>query len=134
MKKPLNSRADVEQLVNLFYDRVKADELIGPIFQDIARVNWNKHLPIMYDFWSSILLDEDVYHRNAMIPHLDLNKRFPLQETHFQRWLQLFDETVNTYFEGEKAALAKFRAHSIAGVMQTKLGLLKQIQSTNKRP
>jgi|SRR5579875_3103705 len=133
MKKPIATRADVEELVNRFYDRVKADELIGPIFNDVARVNWNKHLPVMYDFWCSILLDEDVYHRNAMIPHLQLNKRFPLQEEHFQRWLQLFDDTVDTCFEGEKAALAKFRARSIAGVMQTKLGLLKQIQNANKR-
>ncbi|MBX5438614.1 MAG: group III truncated hemoglobin [Thermoflavifilum sp.] len=133
MKKPIATRADVEALVNLFYDRVKADEVLGPIFQDVARVNWNKHLPIMYDFWCSILLDEDVYHRNAMIPHLELNKRYPLQEAHFQRWLQLFDETINNHFEGEKAALAKLRAHSIAGVMRTKLGLLKQIQTTNKR-
>jgi len=133
VKKAIASRADVEELVNRFYDRVKADDLLGPIFHDVARVNWDKHLPIMYDFWCSILLDEDVYHRNAMIPHLQLNKRFPLEARHFQRWLQLFDETVDGYYEGEKAELAKFRATSIAGVMRTKLGLLQQIQTSHQK-
>jgi hemoglobin len=44
------SRADIEHLVNHFYNRVRADEILGPIFDDVAHTDWDAHLPKMYDF------------------------------------------------------------------------------------
>ena len=49
------SRADIERLVNGFYERVRGDELLGPIFDDVAQTDWALHLPKMYDFWEGVL-------------------------------------------------------------------------------
>ncbi|HVI43303.1 MAG TPA: group III truncated hemoglobin [Chitinophaga sp.] len=120
-QKEIASREDIELLVNSFYDKVKADDLIGFIFNDIAKVDWPHHLPIMYDFWESLLLDTGKYGRNAMEPHFELNKKIQLQPAHFGRWLQLFEATISEHFTGEKAELAVTRARSIKGIMSLKM-------------
>lgn len=111
-------RADIKTLVDNFYDKVKADAVIGPLF---SHVNWPHHLPIMYDFWSSMLLGDQTYRGNPLQKHLPL----PLQREHFEIWLRLFTETVNENFEGDKAEEVKMRAQSIAGIFQVKMGLMK---------
>lgn len=117
----IQSRKDIEILVKSFYDKVIKDESIGFIFTDIAKVNWVQHLPVMYDFWETLLLDAASYRKNAMEVHYVLNRKFPLEEKHFSRWLQLFSETVNELFSGEKATQAKKKAKSIADLMQYKM-------------
>ena len=117
----IQSRKDIEHLINSFYEKVKKDDTIGFIFNDIARVNWEQHLPLIYDFWETLLLDAASYHKNAMEVHYTLNRKIPLEEKHFQRWLQLFFETVNELFIGNIAAMAKTKAKSIAGLMQYKM-------------
>lgn len=66
MKKDLYNREDVELLVDTFYDKVKANATIGYIFNDIAKVDWENHLPLMYSFWASILLGEHSFSGNPM--------------------------------------------------------------------
>jgi hemoglobin len=117
----IQSRKDIEILVKSFYDKVIKDESIGFIFTDIAKVNWVQHLPVMYDFWETLLLDAASYRKNAMEVHYVLNRKFPLEEKHFSRWLQLFSETVNELFSGEKATQAKKKAKSIADLMLYKM-------------
>lgn len=117
----IQSRKDIEILVKSFYDKVIKDESIGFIFTDIAKVNWEQHLPVMYDFWETLLLDAASYRKNAMEVHYVLNRKFPLEEKHFSRWLQLFSETVNELFSGEKATQAKKKAKSIADLMLYKM-------------
>ena len=124
MKKEITSREDIVLLVNAFYYQVKKDELLAPVFTDVAHINWTNHLPIMYDFWAMVLLGDTTYKGNPMTPHLALNKKLPLTQEHFDRWLNLFYETVDYHFEGAKATEAKTRAGSIAGLM------LHKIQST----
>ena len=97
----IQSRKDIELLINSFYIKVRKDDTIGFIFNDIAKVNWEQHLPIMYDFWETLLLDATSYRKNAMEVHYILNRRVRLEETHFQRWLQLFSETVDELFAGK---------------------------------
>jgi hemoglobin len=126
----IQSREDIELLIKSFYSKVKKDDTIGFIFNDIAKVNWEKHLPIMYDFWETLLLDAASYSKNAMEVHYTLNRKVPLEETHFQRWLQLFSETVDELFVGNTASLAKTKAKSIAALMQFKMA--QEINSTNK--
>lgn len=109
-------REDVKILVDRFYDKVKTDPLLGPVFN---HVDWPHHLPIMYDFWSSILLGDQSYRGNPLQKHLHLG----IGEGHFGRWLILFKETVDENFEGEKAEEVKMRAQSIAGVFQIRMGL-----------
>lgn len=122
MKKPdIKSREEVIMLVNKFYDKVRYDDVIGYIFVDIFKVNWEKHLPVMYDFWESVLFYTANYSGNPMIVHRQLNNVVNFTPEHFARWLQLFHATIDENFEGEKAELARQRATSIATVMQMKI-------------
>lgn len=114
----IQSRDDIKVLVDRFYDKVKADPTIGPVF---SHVDWPHHLPIMYNFWSSMLLGDRSYMGNPFQKHMPL----PLKREHFQRWLELFMETVDENFTGEKADEVKMRANNIAGVFQHRLGLIK---------
>jgi hemoglobin len=121
MKADISSRADIERMVVQFYEKVKADETIGFIFTDVVHMNWEKHIPIIVDFWETILLDNPVYTKNAMEVHYGLNNKIPLQKEHFNSWLHLFTTTVDELFEGKVAHLAKTRAKSIAGIMSFKM-------------
>ena len=80
--------AMIARLVDGFYERVRADPLIGPVFN--ARIqDWGPHLEQMRLFWSSVALMSGVYHGRPMPKHLPL----PVDARHFDRWLELFRET-----------------------------------------
>lgn len=121
MKVDISSRDDIEKMVLQFYEKVKADKTIGFIFTEVVHMNWEKHIPVIVDFWETILLDNPVYTKNAMEVHYDLNKKMPLQKDHFTSWVHLFTTTVDDLFEGRIATLAKTRAKSIAAVMLFKM-------------
>lgn len=109
-KPTLDTRDQIERMVNLFYDQVKKDPLIGPIFNDVAQVDWNEHLPKLYNFWEDLLLGSNNYHGRPFPPHVPLN----LKIEHFERWIQLFYKTIDENFMGMKAGEAKARALRIA--------------------
>lgn len=121
IKKDIETRMDIEQFTVTFYEKVKADPTIGIIFTEIVSINWEKHIPLIADFWETILLDNPVYKQNAMESHFSLNRIFPLQKKHFDTWLYLFNTTLDELFAGEKTNLAKQRALSIAMLMQHKM-------------
>jgi hemoglobin len=114
----INTRADIEVLVNSFYTKVNRDPLLMPVF---AHVDWPEHLPVMYAFWSSILFGDQSYHGSPFQKHMSL----PIGTPHFSRWLEFFLEAVDEHFSGEKAIEVKERAQHIANVFQFKMGLLK---------
>lgn len=120
-RKDIETREDIEILVDSFYKKVLKDETIGYIFKDVANINLEKHMPTMYDFWETTLFHRSVYKGNPMSIHLKLNKKEQLRKGHFDQWLALFNETVDELFQGEKAELAKTRGLSIATVMQIKI-------------
>jgi len=95
--------------------------VIGYIFNDLAKVNWEKHLPVMFDFWENTLFFTGTYSGNPMKSHQRLHQLYTLNEKHFAQWVQLFIATVNELFEGAKAELAKQRAISISTVMRIKI-------------
>jgi len=117
-KKVIGSRDEVKLLVNSFYEKVKHDELLAPVF---AHVDWPHHLPIMYNFWSSVLFGDMSYNGNPFSKH----KELPLKREHFSRWIKLFLETVDSEFSGAVAEEAKNRAQTIAIMFQHKMGLLE---------
>lgn len=117
MKSDITTREDIVALVDAFYSKVQADDLLGPVF---SHVDWPHHLPIMYSFWSSMLLGEQSYRGNPFQKHLPL----PIESKHFDQWLRLFLETVDEKFSGEKAEEIKMRAQSIAGIFQVRMGLV----------
>ncbi len=121
MKKDIENRTDIELLVNVFYAKVLADKQLGFIFQEMAKVNWSTHLPTMYDFWENIILYTGTYEGNPMNLHQHLHHITPLNETHFDKWNQLFLSAVDELFEGEKASLARQRALSISGIIKEKI-------------
>jgi truncated hemoglobin YjbI len=117
----LHDRSDVTELVTAFYARAFEDPLIGPVFTDIARMDLDRHLPVMCDFWETVLFRAGLYHRNALQVHVALNAKFPLHQEHFGRWLELWGSTVDDHFAGEKAELAKLQAGRIAGSLHRRM-------------
>ena len=121
MKPDICSRADIEKMILQFYEKVEADKTIGYIFTEVVKMDWEKHIPVIVDFWETILLDNPLYKKNAMEVHYDLNKKAPLHKEHFDSWVHLFTTTVDDLFKGKIAHLAKTRAKSIAAVMLFKM-------------
>lgn len=120
-KKDIQNREDILLLMQHFYNKLLKDLSISYLFTDIAKIDLAHHLPILVDFWDSLLFRSDTYQKNAMLPHMSLHQKSPLQKHHFETWLTYFKETVDELFEGEIAFLAKERATSIATVIQIKV-------------
>lgn len=107
----------IKLMVDRFYDRIKTDELLGGIFHAAIGNHWDTHLEKMYRFWQQLLFHEPVYHGRPFDKHRDL----PVQPQHFERWLFLFNQTIDEHFSGPNATLAKERAASIATIFMHKL-------------
>ena len=120
MKTDIENRADIERLVDAFYAKVKTDDVIGYLFNDVAHVNWEEHLPKMYNFWENILFYTGNYSGSPMVVHRELHQKSTMSSTHFHHWIKLFHETVNSLFEGDRADEIKGRATNIALVMMHK--------------
>lgn len=127
--KDIKTREDIEKLMSTFYGTMLKDPLLGAIFTDVAKIDLEEHLPILGDFWESVIFHTAKYKGNPMEVHIQLHEKVPLRQQHFDKWLALFDQTVDQLFEGENAALAKQRAHSIALLMITKIDHFEQMQS-----
>ena len=121
MKKDIEDIADIRILIDHFYVRVVPDPMIGSIFTDTFKVNWEKHLPIMYSFWENTLFYTGNYTGNPMMIHRRIHELVQLTPEKFDRWVTLFCSSVDELFEGEKAELAKQRAESIATIMKIKI-------------
>jgi hemoglobin len=121
MKRDIGNREDVRLLIDSFYAKVRGDGVIGYFFNDVAKVDWEHHLPIMYDFWEGILFQKVGYAGNPMQVHTLLNQKSPLKKEHFDRWMKLFLETIGENFEGENPVLAGQRAQSIANLIEIKI-------------
>jgi hemoglobin len=111
---------DVKLLVDSFYSKARENKLLGPVFNKKIGDHWSEHLEKMVRFWQTLLLGEHTYSGNPLLHHLHL----PISGEHFSEWLRMFHETIDTYFEGEKAQEAHLRAEKISLVMQTKLSQL----------
>lgn len=114
IKNDILDRKDIQHLVNSFYEKVKDDILIGPLFTDVAQTNWAVHLPKMYDFWEVIVFGRGSFKGNPMMVHKQLHNKIKLKQAHFDRWLSLFYTTVDELFEGENAQNIKYSASNIA--------------------
>ena len=111
----IQTEGDIETLVHTFYAKVRADEMLSPIFNAVIKGDWDEHLGKMCDFWGTLLLYTRKYRADPMEKHMSL----PLEGKHFERWLTLFNETIAELFEGTTANEAKRRAANIARLMQS---------------
>ncbi len=121
INRDIETRSDIDTFIRAFYEKVIHDPEIGIIFTKIFPLNWEHHIPLITDFWETILLDHPVYKKNAMQVHYEMNRKFPLTQKHFDAWLRLFNITLDEHFTGEKVLLAKKRAAGIAQLMQVKM-------------
>lgn len=126
MKTDIRDRADIDLLMRVFYGKALADDVIGYIFTDIARLDLNAHLPIIGDFWETMLFRTGDYAargRNPMEVHRQLHLMSALKPQHFSRWLELFTACVDAEFSGPRANFIKTRANAIALRFQENLGI-----------
>lgn len=119
--KDIEERRDIEVLVDAFYKKVVVDDVIGSFFTEVVELDWDKHIPVMYDFWETTLLGNMRYKGNPMIKHIELNRKEPLEARHFDRWLALWESTVRDNFRGIKADEAILRARQIGELMKFKI-------------
>ena len=130
----ITSRTDIAGLLTAFYARAFSDDLLGPVFVDIARMDLAAHLPVMCDFWETVLFRAGLYRRNALHVHRDLDARTPLTAVHFARWLDLWITTTDKRHAGPVAELAKLQAGRIAGSMSRRLSGRQPKQPDMQRP
>jgi len=120
-KPDLEGRAEIEQLINAFYGRVRGDEVLGFIFDEVAQTNWETHLPKMYAFWETVLFGSGGYQGNPLAAHAKLVPMTAMGREQFDRWLALFKSTVDERFAGEKAEHIKRAAEDMANVIYSRI-------------
>jgi hemoglobin len=105
-------------LVDRFYDKVRADPLLGPVFDPLVD-DWDAHKVLMTSFWATVALRTGHYRGNPLAKHQPL----PIGVAHFQRWLALWRETANELLDREPAALMTGYAERIGYGMRVGMGL-----------
>ena len=123
-------RDDVELLVRAFYRDAATDDLLGPIFE-AAAVDWPAHIDKLTDFWAWQLLGAPGYDGNPLRAHEPIHAQVPFRAAHFARWLELFTATVDAYFAGPVAEIAKQRATKMAHALQR---ILSGVHSPGDHP
>ncbi len=124
--KDIQTTEDIGLLIDRFYKKVVIDPIIGDFFTKVVTLSWEEHIPVMISFWETTLLGKISYRGNPMVKHIGLNKLAPQGKIHFDRWLELWTETVHENFAGPIANDAIIRATSIAQVMQWKIAQSSQ--------
>lgn len=114
----LENEADITALLQQFYATVVKDEILINYFKDLDMIS---HLPKISNFWTSLLLGKGMYSGNMMDSHLQVHAKLPLSPQAFERWLALFEVTVDRNYMGNKAEEMKTRAHAIAGVLSLRI-------------
>ena len=120
-KPDLNSREEIEILVNAFYERVRSDDLLGFIFDRVAQTNWETHLPKMYAFWETVMFRSGGFTGNPLAAHAKLIPLTNMGREQFDRWLTLFRSTVDALFVGEHADHIKRCAEDMANVIHSRI-------------
>ncbi|MFN8292167.1 MAG: group III truncated hemoglobin [Chitinophagales bacterium] len=124
--KDIETLEDVQLLVNSFYAKVREDDMLKDIFNNVIQDRWDIHLEKMYRFWQTILLEEHTYFGAPFVPHAKL----PVEKEHFNRWVQLFIENTDAHFCGEKAERAKWQGSKMAEMFNSKIQFYKNNTST----
>lgn len=116
MKSDIQNREDVYLLVSTFYSKIRVNPEIGHFFNDTI-TNWPSHLEKLTDFWETNLFMVHNFRGNPMKVHKEVDEQFnnSIEQRHFGEWLNLWFQTVDELFEGERANIAKNRARNMAG-------------------
>lgn len=124
MKSDIKNREDVNLLVCSFYDKIRIDNLLGPIFNKmIPKESWPEHLEKLTDFWETNLFGIPKFKGNPTQKHIQADRIFnhTLSKEHFDQWLSIWKTTINELFNGDKATRALMAAVSIAEIQNAVL-------------
>ena len=117
----LDDPTEIAEMVRRFYADVAQDDLLGPMFNDVAQVDWSEHLPKLTAFWCRALLGLEGYVGNPFRAHALVHQRRAFTVAHFQRWLDLFHETIDLGWVGPLAERAHDLADNVARVHSQQL-------------
>jgi hemoglobin len=120
----INTRSEILAFLKLFYQNIYQDNLLSPIFVEILGENLDTHLSSLADFWENVLFHNKEYKKNVLQIHINIHQKLALQKMHFDRWLELFNTTMNQMFEGSNADTMKIRASGVATLMLHKIATL----------
>ena len=122
IKTDIKNRADITLLVETFYTKIRADKVLGPIFNGIIK-DWESHLTLLIDFWETQLLLNRKYHGNPIVAHQEVDEKtnHMINSEHFGLWLNLWYATIDELFEGETAWVAKNRAQKMSTMLFLKM-------------
>jgi hemoglobin len=117
----LDTPEEIAEMVRRFYADVAQDDLLGPMFNDVARVDWSEHLPKLSAFWCRALLDLPGYSGNPFRAHALVHAKRRFTAAHFEQWLALFHDTVELGWTGPNARRALALAENVAAVHRSQL-------------
>ncbi len=124
----MNPKTDIQHLdhikllVDTFYDKVRQDTSLAPLFNERIQDRWPAHLAKMYAFWQTVLLEDHSYFGSPFAPHANM----PVDKNHFDQWMHLFKQTVDELFSGPIADEAKWRAGKMAQMFQIKIAHIRK--------
>ncbi len=121
MRKDIENRDDLVVILDSFYKKAFGDELIGHFFTEVVPLDLETHIPVIADFWESVVFNARGYRKNVMEVHQHIHNLSKIKKEHPDRWVKLFTETIDENFEGDRTELMKQRATSIATLMDIKL-------------
>ena len=117
----LDTRHEIAEMVRRFYTDVAQDDLLGPMFNDVAKVDWSEHLDKLTDFWCRALLAMPGYRGNPLRAHHLVHQRCSFTAEHFEQWLALFHDTLDLGWVGPRTEQARQFAGKIARVHSQQL-------------
>ncbi len=110
----LDNEEEIAELMKRFYSDIAQDEMLGPFFNDVAQVNWDEHVDHIGKFWCRMLFGAGDYRGNPLEAHMRIHMLSPIRNENFQHWLELFQENVDSGWEGPYAQEIKRKAVKIA--------------------
>jgi hemoglobin len=113
LRSDLAGPADVHDLVVDFYREVVLDELLAPVFDEVAEVDWAEHIPRLVDYWNGILLDAGTRRGSVTAVHRQLHAAAPVDVGHCVRWLELWARCLAARWEGPNATRALEHARAL---------------------
>jgi hemoglobin len=120
-QRDLDTPEEIAEMVRRFYADVAQDDLLGPMFNDVAQVDWSEHLPKLTAFWCRALLGQPGYSGNPFAAHAEVHRKRAFTSAHFRRWLSLFHETLELGWVGPRADRAAELADNVARVHSQQL-------------
>ena len=117
----LDTRTAIHDLVVAFYREIVFDELLGPVFEEVAETDWAVHIPRLIDYWCRILLGDHVYNGALLEAHREVHHRDPFRDEHFDRWFHLWTTSIDARWHGPRADQAKRHAAATAGLISRRL-------------